>query len=85
MPTLGRGFKNTMILRRTEVEYNPFKWATIEIIAFNFDGKGSALVRFDTVLTLSKICCEDIQKILFGDFNSIFYLPEDNETEIVLD
>jgi hypothetical protein len=49
---------------------NVYGYKTIQILAFNFDGRGSALVSFDDDAELDSISSVDLNYILFGDLGS---------------
>jgi hypothetical protein len=65
--------KSKLVLKRSEIEGNPYQMNTIEFIEFNFDGNGSALVSEDNQLTYRNKT--DVHEILFGgrEIKKIFY------------
>lgn len=58
--------------------HNPYGFERIEILHFNFDGKGGALIRFDDEKDLQCLYGEDLQMILQGEPYSgqRWYRPE---------
>lgn len=54
-----------MIFKKTDACNNPYGYKEIEIIKFNYDGDGSAIVKEEGLLSSYGIV--DINIIMFGD------------------
>ena len=69
------------IVKFKKVKKNVLNFDSVEIIAFNYDGEGSALVlpssKGDKAKRVESYQREDLDVILFGDFvtGDIFYVP----------
>jgi hypothetical protein len=57
---------------------NPYPWKRIHVLQFNFDGRGSALLRYDDKEDLEVHAERDVTFILMGDPYSgqRWYRPE---------
>ena len=58
---------DSIVFEKTEAEGNVLGHDKIEIVEFNYDGKGSALVRWDSDPDLSSLQGEELDLVLFGD------------------
>ena len=54
-----------MRLRPTDRPGNPYGFKTIEIVAFNYDGEGNAIVRYDGKPKLEWMHKKDLGLVLF--------------------
>ena len=52
---------------------NDFGFDTIEFLQFNYDGKGSAIALGNGELEPMDLSLDDVEYILFGNGNEIFY------------
>jgi len=58
---------DSIVFEKTEAEGNVLGHDKIEIVEFNYDGNGSALVRWDSDPDLDSLGGEDLDLVLFGD------------------
>ena len=56
-----------MLLEKITDEGNVFGHDTIEILVFNYDGKGGAIVRYDGEQEIVRLFGVDLDHVLFGD------------------
>ncbi len=59
--------KPIMTLRKTRAKGNPYGYALIEILVFNYDGKGGAVIRWGRNDDPEFLSGDDLDTVLFGD------------------